>query len=255
VREVIELLHDVPNMDDIRIGRVCLGLGYTGVKLESGQMGVCHSLLSEMAPACCEIIEQAGTLAGRPVPALLSLADSWDLGERVIGIATMNALSQIVFKNHPDRYALEERNLIDVLEIGRDDAVVLVGLIKPFIPILRSKAKQLCILERGFQREKGILPDTACEEVIPEADVVVITGSSLANGTIDRLLELAENARTVALVGPTVSCVPDPLFKRGVSFVGGIRIFDPDKAMQIIGEGGGTPQLKQAAKFVTYRSK
>ena len=256
MKEVIDLLiQNVPDMEDILIDRVCLGLGYTGVKLEGGQMGVCHSLLSEMAPGCCEIIDQAGTLAGRPAPELLSLAGSWDLGERVIGVATMNALSQIVFETHPDRYACEERNLIDVLEVGHEEVVALVGLIKPFIPILKSKAKQLYVLERGFRREKGILPDTACEEVIPEADVVVITGSSLANGTVDRLLVLAENARRVALVGPTVSCIPDPLFKKGVSFVGGVRIFDPDRAMQIIGEGGGTPQLRQAAKFVTYRAK
>jgi len=256
VKEVIDLLiHNVPNIEDIRIDRVCLGLGYTGVKLEGGQMGVCHSLLSEMATTCCKIIKQAGTLAGRPALDLLSLTSSWDLGERVIGIATMNALSQIVFEIHPDRYAFEERNLIDILEVGREEVVALVGLIKPFTPILNSKAKQLYIFERGFQREKGILPDTACEEILPEADIVIITGSSLANGTVDRLLELAENARRVALVGPTASCIPDPLFKKGVSFIGGVRIFHPDRAMQIIGEGGGTPQLRQAAKFVTYRAK
>ena len=167
----------------------------------------------------------------------------------------MNALSQIVFESHPNRYALEERNLIDMLEVGHGDTVALVGLIKPFIPVFKSKAKRLYILERGFQREKGILPDTACEEIVPKADVVIMTGSSLANGTIDRLLELAEDARTVALVGSTASCVPDLLFKRGVDFIGGIRILDPDRAMQIIGEGGGTPQLKQAAKFVTYRAE
>jgi len=249
------LLHDIPNLEDIRVDKVCLGLGYTGISLEGGQMGVSHSLLSEMSPGCCEIIERAGTLSGRPASEFLSLAYSWDLAERVIGIATVNALSQIVLEAHPNRYALEERNLIDVLEVGREDAVVLVGLIKPFIPVFKAKAKQLYILERGAPREKGILPDTACEEVIPQADVVVITGSALANGTIDRLLELAENARTVALVGPTVSCLPDPLFKRGADLVGGIRILDPDKAMQVIGEGGGTPQLRQAGKFVTYRAK
>ena len=249
------LLRDIPNVEEIRIDKVCLGLGYTGVKLEGGQAGVCHSLISEMALECCEIIKRAGTLAGRPAQEFLRLTDSWDLAERVIGIATLNALSQIVLEAHPDRYAVEERNLIDVLEVGREDVVVLVGLIKPFVPIFRSKAKRLYILERGPQREKGILPDTACEEVIPKADVVVITGSTLANGTIDRLLELAENARTVALVGPTASCLPDPLFERGVDFVGGIRILDADKAIQIVGEGGGTPQLRQAGKFVTYRAK
>jgi len=218
-------------------------------------MGVCHSLLSEMASECCEIIEQAGTLAGRSALELLNFAYSWDLVERVIGIATVNALSQIVLEAHPDRYALEERNLIDVLEVGQEEVVVLVGLIKPFVPVFKAKAKQLYILERRAPRERGILPDTACEEVIPEADVVVITGSTLANGTIDRLLELAENARMVALVGPTVSCLPDPLFNKGADLVGGIRIFDPDKAVQVLMEGGGTPQLKKAGKFVTYRAK
>lgn len=252
MKEVIDLLvSNVPDLDT-RVDRVCLGLGYTGVRLEGGEMGVCHSLLSEMAPGCCHIIDQAGTLAGRLATELLSLANSWSLGERIIGVATMNALSQIIFEADPDRYSFREGNLIDLLEVGHEDVVVLVGLIKPFIPILRSKAKQLYVLERGFRRERGILPDTACEQVIPKADVVIITGSSLANGTIDRLLEISENASTVALVGPTVSCVPDPLFERGVDLIGGIRVFDPDRAMRIIEEGGGTRQLRQAAKFVTY---
>jgi uncharacterized protein (DUF4213/DUF364 family) len=61
--------------------------------------------------------------------------------------------------------------------------------------------------------------------------VVVITGSSLDNGSLDRLLELASGARTIALMGPTVSCVPDPLFDRNVSYVAGIRIHDADKAL------------------------
>jgi uncharacterized protein (DUF4213/DUF364 family) len=120
--------------------------------------------------------------------------------------------------------------------------------------VLRSKADELYILERGGWREEGILPDTACEEVVPRADVVVITGSSLANGTVDRLLELAGNARTVALVGPTVSCVPDPLFSRGVDYAGGVRIRDADRALQVIAEGGGTPKLRLAGEFVTYKS-
>ena len=249
------LLREVPNIDDIIVERVCLGLGYTGVKLQGGQAGVCHSLLSEMALDCCRILESAGTLAGRPATEFLGMASSWDLGERVIGIATMNALSQIVFEAHPDRYALEEANLVDVIEVGPGDVVALIGFIRPFVPVFRAKAKELYILERGSGREEGILPDTACEELVPEADVIVITGSSLANGTVDRLLELASGARTVALVGPTVSCVPDPLFSKGADYVGGIRIRDADRALQIIAEGGGTPRLRMAGEFVTFKAR
>lgn len=249
------LLKEVPDIDDIIVERVCLGLGYSGVKLHGGQAGVCHTLLSEMAPDCCRILESAGTMAGRPATEFLDMAGSWDLGERVIGIATVNALSQIVFEAHPDRYAVEEANLIDVIEVGPDDIVALVGLIRPFVPGFRANAKKLYILERGSGREEGVLPDTACEELVPEADVVVITGSSLANGTVDRLLELASGARTVALVGPTVSCVPDPLFNRGADYAGGIRIRDADKALQVIAENGGTPRLRMAGEFVTFKAR
>jgi uncharacterized protein (DUF4213/DUF364 family) len=82
LREI--LLREVPDIDDIIVDRVCLGLGYTGVKLRGGQAGVCHSLLSEMALDCCRILESAGTLAGRPATEFLGMASSWDLGERPV---------------------------------------------------------------------------------------------------------------------------------------------------------------------------
>lgn len=248
------LLKEVPCIDDIIVEKVYLGLGFSGVKLHGGQAGVCHSLLSEITLDCCRILGSAGTLAGRPVTEFLGMADSWDLAERVIGVATVNALSEIIFEANPNRYAVEKANLSDVIKIGSDDVVTIVGFIRPFVPLFRAKAKKLFILERGSIREEGVLPDAACEEVVPEADVVVITGSSLANGTVDRLLELASDARTVALVGPTVSCIPDPLFERGANYIGGIRISDADKALQVIAEGGGTPQLREACEFVTFKS-
>ena len=254
--EMRELLHrEIPDITDRRVEKVCLGLGYSGVKLESGHAGVCNSLLSEAMPDCCQILQGAGTLAGRPVTEMLDLLGSWDIIERVIGVSTINALSQIVVETEPDRFLVEEANLIDVIEVGPEDTVAMVGHIKPFEKAFRSKTKDVHILERSPHREEGVLPDTACEKVIPQADVVVITGSALVNGTMERLLELSENAKTVALVGPTISCLPDPLFRRGVDYAGGIRIDDPDKAMQILSEGGGTPQLRGAGAFVTYRAR
>jgi uncharacterized protein (DUF4213/DUF364 family) len=45
------LLREIPDIDEITVEKVCLGLGYSGVKLESGQVGVCNSLLSEASRA------------------------------------------------------------------------------------------------------------------------------------------------------------------------------------------------------------
>ena len=248
------LREEVPDVGEIRVEGVCLGLGYSGLKLDTGHAGVCNTLISEATPQCCEILQDAGTLAGRPVTEFLGMIESWDFIERVIGVSALNALSQIVFEKEPHRYLVEKRNLIDVVEVIPEDTVVMVGHIKPFTPVFTSKAKALHILERSPHREEGVLPDTACEQLLPEADIAVITGSALVNGTMDRLLELAGDARTVAIVGPTASCLPDPLFRRGADYVGGIRIRDADKAMRILSEGGGTPQLRRAGEFVTFKA-
>jgi uncharacterized protein (DUF4213/DUF364 family) len=49
--------------------------------------------------------------------------------------------------------------------------------------------------------------------------------------------------------------IPDPLFKRGVKIIGSIKPVDADRLLQIIEEGGGTPQIKSAVKFINIRPK
>jgi uncharacterized protein (DUF4213/DUF364 family) len=148
-----------------------------------------------------------------------------------------------------------EGNILDELDIKPTDTVAMVGNIRPFVEPVRRKASNLWIFERGGRFDEGVLPDTACEKLLPEADVVIITGSAIANGTIERLLQLSQIARKVGVVGPSASIVPDPLFKRGADVVGGVIVTDADKALRIIAEGGGTPQLKAAVRFVTMKPK
>jgi uncharacterized protein (DUF4213/DUF364 family) len=47
--------------------------------------------------------------------------------------------------------------------------------------------------------------------------------------------------------------VPEVLFNRGVTMVGGVKIMDADKIMQVVSEGGGTPALRLAMNFVSIR--
>ncbi|MEM3641992.1 MAG: DUF364 domain-containing protein, partial [Candidatus Bathyarchaeia archaeon] len=137
-----------------------------------------------------------------------------------------------------------------------DDTVVLVGNIHPFVPKIKEKTQKLYILEKNPRlREPNVLPDIAAEEVLPSADVVIITGTALANGTIDRLLELSKNAREKGLAGPTASVFPDPLFKHGVTLIGCIKVTDGEKIMQTISEGGGTPNFKTACKHIIIKPR
>jgi uncharacterized protein (DUF4213/DUF364 family) len=142
-----------------------------------------------------------------------------------------------------------------VIDVAPQGLMALVDLIRPFVPVFKAKAKQVYILECGGGDAADTLSDTAWDEVLSPADVVVITGSTLAHGSIDRLLELAAAARAVAVVGPTASRVPDPLFTRRVTSVGGIAMHDADKALQVIAEGGGTPCLRTAGAFIPFKAR
>ncbi|HDD56697.1 MAG TPA: hypothetical protein ENG18_01590, partial [Nitrososphaeria archaeon] len=97
IDEIIRIIEDeISDLDDIRVEEVCIGLGYTGVLLDTGHLGVAASLLGEMSIDCCEVLERAGELAGSSAKELMMLARSWDIGESAVGVATLNALSQIV---------------------------------------------------------------------------------------------------------------------------------------------------------------
>lgn len=257
VKELLDHIKaEVDDVEKIRAEKVVIGLGYTAVKLNTGHVGLCYTFSDEIGPGCCQIWRRAGTLAGSPAIELAELSLSWDLSEAVVGVAALNALSQLVIEKNLDRYVIVEGNLIDYIDVAKHDVVVLIGNIHPFIPRIRERADKVFVLERSFKmRGIGVYPDVAAEELLPGASIVIITGTALANGTIDRLLELSKNAREIALVGPTASTLPDPLFKHGVTVIGGIRVVDGEKVMQVVSEGGGTPGLKEVCKQVVIRPK
>jgi len=259
IDEALALIRDkIPNLREICVSKVCIGLGYTGVKLDTGHIGVCHSLLNELALGCCQMVKRAGTLADSPATELSSSAKSWDMSESIVGVATLNALSQMVLDKEKEKYLITEGNFMDYMvnKIGKKDTVALVGCIEPFTEILRKKARHLYIFERNPTLfDEQMLPDTACEEFLPKADIVIVTGSSIANKTIDHVLGLSQGAKEIGVVGPSAGLIPNPLFKRGVTIIGSIKAVNADRLLQIIAEGGGTPQIKSAVKFINIRPK
>ncbi len=259
VEEALEKIKaSIPELDDIVVEQVVLGLGYTGVRLNDGHARLCYTFQAEIAQATqhCQVSDLAGTLVGMPAFKLAEKAKSWDIRESVLGHATLNALSQIVIEKNPQNYTVSSGDVLEFIPLTKEDVVALVGYIAPFIPPIRAKAKQLHILERTpTMRREGVLPDTACDQILPNADVVLITGTAIANGTIDHLLELTAKAREVAVIGASAGILPDVLFEHGVTIVGGVKITDAAKMMQIVSEGGGTPALKSAVQFITIKPK
>jgi uncharacterized protein (DUF4213/DUF364 family) len=172
-------------------------------------------------------VRDAGNLTKLSALELAQYARSDNVLEASIGMAAINSLIDI------DEARLVGENAFDVLaRKGRDRNVAIVGHF-PWIPKLRRIARTLWVIEQRPQ--EGDLPAEAAEEVLPQADVVGLTGTSFINHTVERLLDLSKNSFTVIL-GPTTPLSP-VLFDYGVDMLAGVKIVEPDKAIRSISQG------------------
>jgi uncharacterized protein (DUF4213/DUF364 family) len=82
-------------------------------------------------------------------------------------------------------------------------------------------------------------PAEKASEVLPLCDIAILTGSSIANGTIEDLLSYTQPGATVVVTGPTASLLPDAFFARNATVVSGIQVTDQDLALDMLAEGLG----------------
>ena len=154
-------------------------------------------------------------LAGFPLSQAAQAVKSWNLEEASFGLAAANA-----FYNTPERLA----GLPDYGHYadGLDFTGMTVGIVGHMhSPAgLREQARQVYVLERDPR--PGDYPDSACELLLPRCDLVIITGSSLINKTLPRLLSLCRNSYTI-LTGPSVPLGP-ALLDFGIDRLSGLVV-------------------------------
>lgn len=144
---------------------------------------------------------------------------SWRYEEASLALASANA-----FYNTPERLsALQSSEPFDnYCTRGIDFRGKTVGIVGHMhgTAEMRRDAKEIFILER--EPREGDYPDPACDYLLPQCDVVLITGSSIINKTLPHLLELCRDAYTI-LVGPSVPMCPD-LLDFGIDRLSGLVI-------------------------------
>jgi uncharacterized protein (DUF4213/DUF364 family) len=172
-------------------------------------------------------VRDVGNLTRKKALELAEYARSNSLLEASIGMATINSLIDI------DESKCIEKNAFEIiLGKGTDKNVAVVGHF-PWIPKLRGKVKNLWVIEQRVR--EGDLPAKEADRILPQCDVVGITGTSFINHTVEGLLNLCKNAYVV-LVGPT-SPLSSVLFEYGIGAICGVKVIDEDKVIRSISEG------------------
>lgn len=239
------------DFEKLKLERTVFGLFFTGIKLSDDQGGISFTPVKAIPEAvCCPTSAKAmplsGRLKGMSVPAVLD--QMWEVGsplKKALGIATLNALSasceaRIGMKG----YDLElGTDTLEGLEIGDEDKVVVVGALVPMLKRLKARAKPFTILEMDPRTLKEdempfFAPAEDASHHIPKADLLVMTGTTLVNDSLEGLLALAKPGARIVVVGPTASQYPEEFFRRGVTCLGGIRVTKADELLDILAEGG-----------------
>ena len=245
----------------LTIADVRIGVHFTAVLLSDGHCGVAGTMRPAARP-----LDKSQRQFGPFSPARirgqyvgdLFAADQDTLYNRSLTIATMNALSAPLL-TPPAYEVLEDTDPLDLFEFGPGRRVAIVGAFQSYIKRVAASGADLQVLEfrpemlQEAHRSYFVSADTYAT-VLPAADLVIITGQTLANGTLDQLLQTVNPQAEIMLTGPTASFLPDVLFEYPVKAIGAVRFPDPEQALTVAGEGGsGYHLFKYGAEKICVR--
>jgi uncharacterized protein (DUF4213/DUF364 family) len=193
--------------DDLTVERVHQGPVWTIVRA-GGLTGIAVTINETSLPA-----PHAADYTGRSLREVAALCKDWDFRRAGIGTAALNA-----WHNHrPLHGAVTGNTFDDYASFARGKKVAIIGHFRMLERSLLD-ISEVSILER--RPEPGDYPDSACEYILPEQDLVFITGSAFTNKTLPRLLQLTKKARTV-IVGPSTP-MSEILFSYGADELSGL---------------------------------
>ena len=207
--------------------------------LAGGQTGMA------MTTAGSTIAPSLPGFSGVPAREAADAVKSWNLPEASGAMAVINACC-----NTPSR--MEQLGCAEPYDHYCTWGLDLTGKTVGIVGHLRMPAdalkgtKDVFILERNPQ--PGDYPDSACEYLLPKCDVAIITGSSLVNKTLPRLLELCERAYTI-VTGPTVPMCP-ALLNCGIDRLAGMVIRDLEGLTAHIHSGEDGPPYPYGNTFL-----
>lgn len=157
-------------------------------------------------------------------------------------VAVVNAVSSRLLSS-PQYKILNNTDPIDLLELHEGVKITLVGAFHSYIKKAKEKNCRLRVLELEEQALEPIdrqyfVPANTYSEIIPDSDILIITGLTIVNETIDDLLKCVQPNTKVIITGPSSSFIPDIFFEEKVDMIGSIGIKNPELLWQIVSEGG-----------------
>jgi uncharacterized protein len=235
--------HYAESLNEIAIEEVRMGVHLTAVKLSDGSYGMAGTGSSssygrhdrDFGPFT------PNRITGHSVVELLE-SEKKSVITDTLKVAVLNALSSsVALRNN---YKITENcDPLDLVDLSGSKTITMVGAFRSYIKKISETNHRLYVLELNEDALEGAeqnwyVPAEKYGEVIPGSDILIITGLTLVNGTLDNLLQSVSPGTRVIVTGPSANIVPEVLFSHGVSIIGATRITDGESLMKLAAEGG-----------------
>ena len=181
---------------------------------------------------------------GRDLKELSQWVFSWDFRKASIGLAAINSFwnsTKVLTQNFgKNLLQLEPKQDIRGLLKSRykNQKIASIG----HFPFLDELGEELDISIVEINPRGNDFPASAAEFILPNMDLVLVTGASLINKTFPRIAQLSRQADLI-LMGPSTTCCP--LYADlGVSQLAGVHCNRPQELREKISSGARKEILK-----------
>lgn len=230
-REIYDLMLDY-GTKDTQVKEILIGLTWT--LCIAGGAGLC------MSPGIAtRTLPWSGTLVNKSIAELAPWLRSWNPYQATVAMAAINSVVN------------SSSSLPDNGTVLSPDGSANLAVFEHFLPQIRNK--NVCVIGRypglnkySTEMQMSVIelkpapedfPAPASEYLLPEAEWVFLTATSIVNKTFPRLVQLAKNSKLV-LMGPTVPWLPE-LKQMGIDYLAGIKFTNLPALRQTVAEGGG----------------
>jgi len=228
---------------DKKIATATAGLKYSAVSLTDGLIGVSYTW--NRGHCCGPDEEPFFDYEGAEASVLLEKILSEGAIGRSLSMALINALN--------GRRALEMPGdddnsvIFNTLKVRKGTRMAMVGFFRPVVKVLEGMGVEVYISD--MTHDMGS-PGELYKRLADWAECLILTSTTIVNGTFDEIMNHCPEGLPVALLGPTTPMIPEVFRDYGIALLAGTAPDKVDLTMRLIRQGAGTPDFQKHAKKV-----
>lgn len=225
---------------------VRVGPFWTAVRTSTGT-GLASTVVHEHEHGSVPIA-RAGELEAILPLELVELLRSESPQEAAVGLAAANALLA------PAARGLVEGNAVELLcERAAGRLLAVVGHF-PFTDRLRGVCREVWVFEQTERRRPGDLDASSMAELLPHAEVVAVTATTILNRTLEGIVSAIRPGAFSIMLGPSTPMVQG-LLDAGFDALCGSVVDDWETVLRAVSQGAVTGQIGGVRRVCRFRDR